>query len=106
MSIFDGSPEPLTYAQALVEIARVAPWRDEAHKAEVVKALQVEHGDYIVPEAETRALEVERLRRLVAEKHAQEKADAEVAELAALRAELGMTVPAEGAAGYDPATLG
>lgn len=103
MSIFDGSPEPLTYGHALVEMAKLVPWRDEEHKAAVIKALQVEHGHYIVPEAETRALEVERLRRLVAEQDAKEKAAAEEAELVALREKLGLTV--QDSAGVDPATL-
>ena len=100
MSRFDGSPLPLGYGEALAEIAARVSWPSEAHGADVVKAILVEHGLYVVPEAETRAAEIERLRALKATKDATVQEAAEEAELAALRAELGLrhaeaTDPAE-----------
>lgn len=93
MSVFDGTPVPLSYADALVEMAKAISWKHEAHQAEVVKALQVEHGAYVVPEAETKALELERLRALAAEADLKAANEAQDAELALLREKLGITVP-------------
>jgi ATPase subunit of ABC transporter with duplicated ATPase domains len=44
MSKFDGSPDPLTYGQALVEIATRIAWGHEAQGIEVTRAIQAEHG--------------------------------------------------------------
>lgn len=94
MSKFDGTAFPLSYADALVEIAmRVSPWPSEGHRDEVIKALQTEHGTYIVPEAETKALELERLRALAAEADLKAANEAQDAELALLRAKLGLPDP-------------
>lgn len=90
MSTFDGTRLPLAYAEALCEVAVRIPWGTEAQRDEVVKAIRVEHGIYVVPEAETRAAELERLRGLVAAKEAEEKEAADVAEEAALREKLGL----------------
>lgn len=90
MALYDGSPEPLTYGAALVEVAKRCSWPSEEHQAEVVKAIQVEHGLYVVPEAETRQLELERLRRLAAEADAVAAEAAREAEIAELRGRLGL----------------
>jgi hypothetical protein len=52
--------------------------------------LQVEHGTYVVPEAETKALELERLRALAAEADLKAANEAQDAELAMLRDKLGL----------------
>jgi hypothetical protein len=83
--------DTLSYGEALVELAEHTPFRTAAAKAAVIKAIQVEHGLYVRPQAETLELELEQLRAM---KAAKDKADAEAArdaELAALRAELGVT---------------
>lgn len=98
---FTGETEPLTYAGALAEIAKATSWPSEQHRDDVVKAILVEHGEYVVPEAETRALELERLRVLVAQQEADAKAAAEEVELAELRAKLGIV---HGPAAADPDT--
>ena len=90
MSNFDGTKLPLAYADALCEIAVRIPFGTEAQRDEVVKAIRVEHGVYVVPEAETRAAEIERLRGLVAAKEAEEKEAADIAEEAELRVKLGL----------------
>lgn len=95
MSRFDGSPVPLTYSQALCEIAARISWPTEAHQADVVKALQIEHGDYVVPEAETKVLEIERLRAIAAEQDLAAANKAQDEELAALRERLGINPAAE-----------
>lgn len=100
MSVFDGSPLPLGYGEALVEVARLAPWNHEGHRDAVIEAIQREHGLYIVPEAKTREEEIQRLRLLAAEQDAREAEAAQEAELAALREKLGITTPAD-AAGDD-----
>lgn len=98
MSTFDGTKLPLTYADALAEIAKRVPWGREEQGAEVVKAIQVEHGVYVVPEAETKAAEIERLRVLAAEADRVAAEEAQDAELAALRERLGIVH------GADPET--
>lgn len=90
MSRFDGSPVPLTYSQALCEVAARISWPSEAHQADVIKAFQIEHGDYTVPEAETKILEIERLRAIAAEQDQVAANKAQDDELAALRERLGM----------------
>lgn len=102
MSLFDGTKQPLAYADALVLIAVKQGWPSDEHQAEVVKAIQVEHGVYVVPQAETRAAELERLRALAAEKESVEKAAAEESEIAKLRVQLGLD-PETGAPAAAPA---
>lgn len=50
MSRYDGSDEPLTYGEALVETARRAPWGSEAERAEILEVIQREHGLYQEPD--------------------------------------------------------
>lgn len=90
MSRFDGTTKPLTYGEALCEIVNAVRWPSEVHGADVLKAVQVEHGLYVVPQEEQRANEIERLRAIVAERDAADKAAAEAAELVALRESLGL----------------
>jgi hypothetical protein len=44
MSIFDGSPDELTYGGALCEIVVRTSWPSEAHQAAALRAVQTEHG--------------------------------------------------------------
>lgn len=101
MSIFDGSPDELTYGQALVELAGRVSWPTETHGAEVVEAIEKEHGigldraqaevnAYDPRDADLAAKDAE-LVRLRTELAQRQKADAEAAkdaELAELRAQL------------------
>lgn len=90
MSRFDGTTEPLSYGQALAELAKATNFPSEAHRADVVKAIHVEHGLYVVPQEEIRANEIERLRRMVAEREAAESEAREASELRELREQLGL----------------
>lgn len=44
MSKFDGTKDPLEYGQALVELAKRVPFGSEEERAEVVHAIQDNHG--------------------------------------------------------------
>lgn len=102
MSKFDGSPDDLSYGQALVELAGRVSWPSEAHGAEVVAAIEAEHGIgldraaaeptfYDPRDADLVAKDAE-LAELRAKLAARERAEAEAAkdaELAELRAQLG-----------------
>lgn len=103
MSKFDGTDAALSYGQALSELARAVNWPTEQHRAEVVKAIETEHGIYVVPQEEVRANEIARLRALKAEQDKAAKEEAEAAELAELRRSLGLD-PETGAP-VDPAKL-
>jgi len=101
MSMFDGSPDELTYGQALVELAGRVSWPTEAHGLEVVAAIEKEHGigaDRAQPEPVAfdprdadladKAAELDRLR---AELAARDKADSDTTtdgEIERLKAEL------------------
>jgi hypothetical protein len=92
VSKFDGTDEPLSYGQALVEIASRMPFGAEAQRAEVVEAIQREHGLYTEPEApeaepDPRDAELEQLRAEAAELRTKQAERDREAEAAALRAE-------------------
>lgn len=76
MSKLDGSPEPLTYGEALVAIAQKIAWGSEAIAYEVVRTIQTEH-DIVPPDPDKPAFTDPRDATLVAQE----------AELAELRAE-------------------
>lgn len=86
MSRFDGSDEDLTYGAALVEVAQRASYPTEAHRNDVVRAIQAEHG-LLPPEPDPTTGEIEeeadrKLRELRAAKARRER-DAEIAALEA-----------------------
>lgn len=93
MSRYDGSPEPLTYGEALVETARRAPWGSEAERAEVLEVIQREHGLYQEPDTSEDPEEVARAKEAVRLTEENERLRAQVAarakddELAKLKAE-------------------
>lgn len=100
MSKFDGSPDPLSYGQSLVEIASRVSWPSEAHATEAIRAIQAEH-DILPPDPDVVALTDPRdadlaakdaeLDKLRADLAARQKKDAEAAkdaEIAALKAQL------------------
>lgn len=51
MSKLDGTPDPLTYGEALAALAKVAPFGSAEVRDEVVRAIQGEHG-ILPPEPE------------------------------------------------------
>jgi hypothetical protein len=110
MSTIDGSPEELKYGEALAALVDRVPFGSEAQRAEVRKAILVEHDLYREPaapddphaayvtEAETELAELRAERkRLVAEKAARERDD----ELAALRAEVEAAKNGDGGQGAE-----
>ncbi len=99
MSKFDGSTDPITYGQALVEVALLAGWNSEEHRNEAVRAIQAEHGllppdpdvTYTDPVYGTLAAQDQEIADLKAQlaQTAAEKAQLEKdAELESLRAEV------------------
>lgn len=91
----------LSYGEALVELCSHVTFRTEETRDAVRKAIEVEHGLYVVPEAEKLADELERLRALAKAQREEKQAAADAAELASLRDELGLTRAADDQADDD-----
>ncbi len=98
MSKFDGSTDPITYGQALVEVALLAGWNSEEHRNEAVRAIQAEHGllppdpdvTYTDPVYGTLAAqdqEIAELKAQIAKNNAEKEQAAKDAELTELRAQ-------------------
>lgn len=78
MSKFDGTKEPLSYGEALVELAKRVPFGTEEQAREVVESIQREH-DLLPPEPDPESEEAAALAA---------GADPRDAELKRLRAQL------------------
>jgi len=97
MSIFDGSPDDLTYGEALDFLADRVSWPTEEHGRAVKKAIRTEHGmntaepEVFFNDARDATItaqdqELAELRRKVALQEKAEKEKANAAELERLRA--------------------
>lgn len=90
MGMFDGEPGGTSYGQALAVLVSKTPGLSEIERRELTKVFLSAHGEYIVPQEELIADEIEKLRALKAAQDKDAAAAAQLSELHALRVSLGL----------------